>query len=487
MKTNIEHATRTREEKHMTRRGIYVTAAAVLVLFAAMTVYLCRYALVNSRELFANDYNARAQLMLDQNTRGRILTENGEVLAQTLRGADGSEYRDYPYGSLFAHVVGYPVYGKAGIEKAEDYDLVRTGIPLSEKAECDRRGEKYPGNEVVTTLVPQIQQAASDAMGIYRGAIVVTEPSTGKILAMVSKPDYDPNRIRELWSGLLADNESGTLLNRAAQGMYPPGSTFKILDAAEYLREHPEEAASYSFSCSGTFTADGETIHCYHNQSHGQVDFRTSFAKSCNSSFANIGLSLDKTSYASFLKTMMFGEELPFELPSARSRVDLAADTPTAQMLQIAIGQGTTSMSPLHLNMITAAVANGGVIMRPYVVQSVRTASGSVIRETAPSEYRRVMEEGTAAQMRLLMEDVVKEGTATKLQGYGYTAAGKTGSAEFSDEDPNESHAWFTGYAPAEDPQFCVTVILEGAGSGGSYAVPMARTVLDACFAARGQ
>ena len=152
-------------------------------------------------------------------------------------------------------------------------------------------------------------------------------------------------------------------------------------------------------------------------------------------------------------------------------------------MLQVAIGQGTTSMSPLHLNLITAAVANDGVVMRPYVVQSVRTASGEVIRETKPAEYRRVMEEETAAQMRLLMEDVVKEGTATKLQGYGYTAAGKTGSAEFSDADPSASHAWFTGYAPAEDPQFAVTVILEGAGSGGGYAVPMARAVLDACFA----
>lgn len=483
MKTTIEHATRTKEEKHVTRRGIYVTAAAVLVLFAAMTFYLCRYALVNSRELFANDYNGREQLILEQNTRGKILAEDGDVLAQTLTNADGSEYRDYPYGSLFAHVVGYSVYGKAGIEKAEDYDLVRSGIPLSEKAEHERSGEKYPGNEVVTTLVPKIQQAASDAMGIYRGAIVVSEPSTGKILAMVSKPDYDPNQIRELWSGLLADNASGTLLNRASQGMYPPGSTFKILDAAEYIREHPEETASYSYSCNGTFTADGETIHCYHNQSHGQVDFRTSFAKSCNASFANIGLSLDKTKYAAFLKNMMFGEDLPFELPSARSSVDLAADTPTAQMLQVAIGQGTTSMSPLHLNLITAAVANDGVVMRPYVVQSVRTASGEVIRETKPAEYRRVMEEDTAAQMRLLMEDVVKEGTATKLQGYGFTAAGKTGSAEFNDADPSASHAWFTGYAPAEDPQFAVTVILEGAGSGGGYAVPMARAVLDACFA----
>ena len=150
--------------------------------------------------------------------------------------------------------------------------------------------------------------------------------------------------------------------------------------------------------------------------------------------------------------------------------------------MQIAIGQGTTSMSPLHMNLITQSVANDGVLMKPRLVESTKTASGTVLDSNRVTEYATLMDESTASTMKTLMQDVVEEGTASKLKGYSYTAAGKTGSAEYDQNDESQSHAWFTGFAPVDDPQYCITVIIEGAGSGGDYAVPIARRVFDACF-----
>ncbi|MDO4284333.1 MAG: FtsW/RodA/SpoVE family cell cycle protein [Eubacteriales bacterium] len=531
-RTRRERPERAAELRGAKRRSMMAQWLFV-ALFGAMSVYFVHYAAVNRQELFDNDYNTRQSQLLEQNVRGSILAADGQVLAQTVtvvaddaagtaaqtqeadtaNAADTSDAqtsendtanasaqtvqrREYPFGALFAHIVGYATKGRSGLEDAYNYELSHSDLTLSEKADYESRGEKYPGNNIVTTLDPALQQAASDAMGIYRGAIVVSDPATGEILAMVSKPDFDPNEISSEWEKLSQDEESAALLNRASQGLYPPGSTFKIMDAVEYLEEHPDDWEQYTFQCAGSFTRDGETIHCFHNESHGTVTFMESFAESCNSSFANIGLSLDEDRFTELLRTMMFGEELPYELPSSVSRTVLTESgeeasgkgegndggISTKDRMQLAIGQGTTGMSPLHLNLITAAIANDGVLMKPYVVSSVQTASGTVLSRTEPQAYRQLMSADTAAQMRKLMEAVVEEGTATKLKGYGYTAAGKTGSAEYED-DSTASHAWFTGFAPAENPQVAVTVIIEGAGSGGDYAVPMARRVFDAYFA----
>ena len=183
----------------------------------------------------------------------------------------------------------------------------------------------------------------------------------------------------------------------------------------------------------------------------------------------------------------MFGENLPFELPSNQSSYVLDAGTSTKEVMQLAIGQGQTLMSPLHLNMITAAIANGGTVYTPYVVSSVRTAKttqnpdGKVLTETAPTAYRTIMTEEVASKMREMMRAVVEYGTATKIRERSYNAAGKTGSAEYLSNDTT-SHAWFTGFAPYDDPQVAITVIVEGGGTGGTAAVPIARDVLDEYF-----
>jgi peptidoglycan glycosyltransferase len=368
-----------------------------------------------------------------------------------------------------------------GVEALANYYLINTNTSISNKVANDMAGVKNPGDNVYTTLDVDIQQVANDQLSIYKGAIVVTEVSTGKILAMVSHPNFDPNEIDDIWDDLLESDTSSVLLNRVTQGLYPPGSTFKIVTALEYYRENNGNYSNYSFTCNGSYKVGDSKISCYHGSNHGTINLVTSFAKSCNSSFANIGMGLDRDSFETTLETLLFNKDLPITLTSAKSSVSVSDDTSTDEMMQTSIGQGKTQITPMHLNMITCAIANKGVLMKPYVIDRVENDAGSVVKSFKPSSYGRLMSEEEADFLTTLMTAVVESGTATKLKGLNYTAAGKTGSAEYNNTK-GDSHAWFTGFAPAEDPQVAVTIIVEGAGSGGDYAVPIARRIFDAYF-----
>ncbi|MCR4587587.1 MAG: FtsW/RodA/SpoVE family cell cycle protein [Lachnospiraceae bacterium] len=448
----------------------------VLTIFIAMSSYIVWYATTNEQALMENDYNAREKILEQENIRGTIYSAEGEKLAYT----DEEEQRIYPYGDKYAHVVGYTGYGMSGLEDAMNYFLISSDLTESEKLEYARKEEKYPGNDVTTTLQTSIQEVAWKALGAYKGAVIVSDPTTGAILAMVSKPSFDPNEIAAIWEDITEDEDNSVLLNRVTQGTYPPGSTFKILTALEYMRENPEDYKSYTYQCNGSFHLEDTTIHCYHGMSHGAVDFEKSFAKSCNSSFANIGSSLDWNRFGETLQSLLFNSDLPYDLPYTHSKVSAYADLDTYTRLQTAIGQSTTCITPLHLNLITCTIANDGILMKPRLVSSVHTAGGALVKAFPSETAGTLMTAEEAENLTELMKAVVESGTATKISGQSYTAAGKTGSAEYNNDA--DSHAWFTGFAPADDPKYCVTVIVEGGGSGGDYAVPIARRIFDVCL-----
>lgn len=472
-------------EKAKVRKQVFVTGVLVCSLFAAMTVYFLIYTNKNSKKLFENDYNKREEALLEKNVRGKIYAASGEVLAETIQDQDGNDVRSYPYKNLFSHIVGYTYKGGSGVEQLQNYNLMHSDISLSDKASYDAAGERYPADDVYTTLDLALQQAASDALGDNRGAVIVTEVDTGNILCMVSKPDFDPNDIEAEWERLGADTDSGTLVNRVTQGLYAPGSTFKIFDAIELMDEDMAAANAFSYNCIGydnNFTLeDGQPIHCYHWTAHGTVSLEKAFAKSCNCAFVNIGNSLNRDSFCTLLNNMMFGEALPYDLPSGTSSYTLTSDTTKEDVTQLSIGQGSTLMTPMHLNMITAAIANGGTVHKDQIIASVKTGTGSTLSETKPEDYRTVMTAEVAAKMREMMRDVIAEGTATKLSSRPYNPCGKTGSAEIVTGE-STSHAWFTGFAPEENPEIAITVIVEGAGTGGVSAVPVVRSVLDKYF-----
>ena len=259
-----------------------------------------------------NSYNARLDSFANRVVRGRILAADGTVLAENRTDGEGNETRIYPFGTVFDHVVGYSSNGKTGIESLANFYLLTSHVNLAEQVVNELGGTKSQGDDVYTTLDPELQQAAWAALGDRRGAVIAMEPDTGKILAMVSKPGYDPNTLAQDWEVLNADGGGQSpLLNRAAQGLYPPGSTFKIVTALEYMREHPQDYKDYRFDCSGTYVNGDYTIRCYHGESHGSQDFVQAFANSCNGAFASLGLELDLASLRGTAEELLFNRELP--------------------------------------------------------------------------------------------------------------------------------------------------------------------------------
>ncbi len=450
-----------------------------MALFIVMMGYIAYFNIAESRDIIRNPHNGRQDSYADRVVRGKILDRNGNILAQTIVAEDGTETRQYPYGNMFAHVVGYTAKGKSGIESLANFELLTSNAFFLEKLKTEFQDQKNIGDNVVTTLDVNIQEAAYNALGNNKGAVVVMEPATGKIVGMVSKPDFDPNTVAQNWETLSTDETNSVLLNRATQGQYAPGSTFKVVTALEYMRENPGYDA-YTYNCKGEIQASGVSIHCYNGHVHGEVSFRDSLAYSCNTSFSNIGLSLNIGEFRNTARDLLFDSELPCELPYSKSKFMLKKDANDADRMMTAMGQGKTQVSPYHMALITSAIANGGTLMKPYLIDSVTNYTGSVIEETKPERYGRLLSSQEAAQLKDYMTSVTEYGTASVLKGQNYTAAGKTGTAEYS-SDKEKDHSWFIGIANVDNPDLVISVIIESA-DGSAKAVNIAKQVFDAYY-----
>lgn len=457
---------------------LYV-AYIFLGIFVCMIGYFVYFQTMVSSNVITSPYNKRQDTFADRVIRGDIVTGDGMVIATTDVAADGTEKRVYPYDSLFAHAVGYASHGKTGIELLANYQLLSSHAYFLERFMNEVREEKNMGDTVVTTLNFDLQKTAYDALGSHKGTVIALEPSTGKVLAMVSKPDYDPNEIDANWKEVSGSSES-VLVNRATQGLYPPGSTFKIVTLLEYMREG-NDLENWSFECNGSFTENDVTINCYHGKSHGEVDLKTAFAKSCNGAFAKMGLELDNTEMMRTCNKLLFNTEIPLEIPSKKSSIQLKKDDTTGTIMQTAIGQATTEVTPMHMALITSAIANGGNLMKPYFIESVENYTGERVKKYLPSSYGKLMSAREAAVLTEYMTETVLSGTATALQSEVYSAAGKTGTAEYT-SDKSKSHAWFVGFSNVESPDLVVCVLVESAGSGSEYAVPIAKKMFDAYY-----
>lgn len=308
------------------------------------------------------------------------------------------------------------------------------------------------------------------------------EADTGKILSMVSKPDFDPNNIASEWDYLNTDEENSPLLNRATSGSYAPGSVFKIVTALSYIRQNTDYQ-SYTYDCGGSITQDDVTIACFDHTVHGFEDLRSSFANSCNSSFANIGLSLDMAGYQKTAEDLLFNSSLPGVLDYSKSSFVLNNSSGTAEIMMTAMGQGNTTVSPYHMALITQAIANGGTLMEPYLVEKVTNYTGTEVRKNVPKSYKKLMSSEEASQLKDYMTAVVSEGTGSVLNGRSYTAAGKTGTAEYSLIDGEKTHSWFVGFTNVDNPDLVISVITEGSdGSAGGKAVSIAGEILDSYY-----
>lgn len=462
-------------------KGILVITYMMMGIFLCMIGYFGYFLQAQSESVINNSYNARLDSFSDRIVRGDILSSDGRVLAETQIGEDGSELRVYPYEALFSHVVGYSDHGKTGLESLANFYLLSSHTNLVEKTMNELADVKNPGDNVVTTLDVDLQWVAADALGDRKGAVVVMEPDTGKILAMVSKPWFNANTLGKDWDVLVSsDNTEAQLLNRATQGVYPPGSTFKIVTMLEYIREHPNDWRTVTFDCDGQYEIEDYKISCYHGNAHGHQTLEQAFANSCNGAFASLGLKLNPGGMKTLADQLLFNTELPLALAYNKSSFVMGSEADTWEILQTSIGQGSTQMTPIHNAMVTAAIANGSVLMKPYLIDRVENVLGQEVKKFLPVSNGSLMTADEAETMSGLMRQVVTEGTGSAVRTDAYAVAGKTGSAEF--ETGKETHAWFTGFAPVDDPKLVVTVVVEEAGSGGQVAAPIARRLFDTYF-----
>jgi peptidoglycan glycosyltransferase len=450
-------------------------AAALLAGFLVVAFGLAYWQLVRAPELWAREDNPRHLEIERRIQRGRILDRDGAELARTEMGPQGAR-RAYPYPPL-AHVTGFWSlrYGTAGIEAAFNDDL--RGLTSL----WDRLLHRpQVGNDVVLTIDLGLQRVADEALGDQRGAVVLLDPRDGAVLALASHPAFDPNTLDQEWERLRAD-ESKPLVNRATQGRYPPGSTWKTVTLAAALQEGLVFPGDVFDDGDAELIVEGFPIHCDNNP-HGvnSFDLAHAYGYSCNLTFARLGLELGTKRYKEYAARFGLGQTPPLEIPTAVSQLANAPFIGRVLLASTAFGQGELAVTPLQMALVAAAMANEGAIPQPHLLMRVQDREGSVLREVETGIWQIAVTSRVARLVGEMMVISVEEGWARGARLPGVQVAGKTGTAEVG--GGVEPHAWFIGFAPADEPQYAIAILVENGGEGSRVAVPIARQVLEAAL-----
>lgn len=464
-------------ENRKNNKSIIVSTLIFVITFIAMAGYLIYFNLTQAESIINNSYNKRQGVLSRRTIRGSILSDDKTKLAVTNVDGDGNETRYYPYSGLFSHTIGYLNNGGYGLESLYGYYMLHSNQNFFEQIGNDLSGNRNTGDNVVTTLNVGLQKACYDALGSNRGAVIVMEPSTGKILAMVSKPDFDPNTLAANWSQITGEGSDSVLVNRATQGLYPPGSTFKLITMLEYLREHKNDYGQYHYICDGTYELGNNTINCVRTTAHGDVDLFSSLAVSCNCSFINIGLSLDLDRYKKTAEKMLFNKELPTNLEYNKSRFVLNGESSEWDIAQTSFGQGKTVITPFHLALITCTIANNGTLMEPYLVSSVESTNGMTVKKFKEEKYDTLITEKEASLLKKGMEQVVKDSFSWLFGGVEYTLAAKSGSAQYGTE--GYEHSLYASFSPADNPEIAVVAVVEGGPQRNTAAAEVTKQIYD--------
>lgn len=461
------------------KRIIHVLVA-ICLLFFALIAYLTYFEVFIKGDILSNSYNRRLWQREEEVTRGRIYDCSGVLLADSVKTGSKPE-RIYPYGRLYSHVIGYNsiTYGKALLEAAfNDYllDIKGRNSIFKFKDRLDERKEY--GYDLHLTIDHRLQELARELIGSRNGAVVAMNPKTGEILAMVSKPDFDPNNksLNQKWEDLV-ESEDHPFLPRATQGLYTPGSTFKTVVSAAAIENGMKDI---KFEDKGTVTIDGKKIRNTNGKAYGTIDLTRALAVSSNVAFSQIGVKLGNEGLHSLAERIGMGKEIPFDIHVNKSRFPYGEMGKT-DMAAVGMGQGKMLVTPLHMAMLTSSIANKGVMMKPILVRYTANREGLREKEWKPSRLYYTMSSLTAYRLRKMMEEVVKNGTGKNAAIKGISVAGKTGTAEneLTADSKDKQHAWFIAFAPADDPEIAVAVVLEYSGStGGKLAAPIARDII---------
>lgn len=471
---------------------------ALALVFAGLGLGLGYWQVVQAEALTTDPGNPLVQAAVRAAPRGRILDASGQEVAVNVRGPNGERLRSYPRPAM-APVVGYQslIFGTSGVERAYDAEL--TGFkPLGPGGEMMRKflSDPYDPSDLHLSVDVRLQEAAMAALGAERGAVVAIEPSSGRVLALASSPTFDADRLVDPQGGRayldsLRGDRASPLLARATQGLYVPGSVFKIVTAIAGLGSgaiRPDTTyTTQPREYFDGFRVEGFSIHDSPRefQTDRPLDLIEATEVSSNIYFTHVGLDTGPQGMLDWAARLGFGSPIEFELPTATSQVTdgngpLVGFTDRVELANAAYGQGETLVTPLQMALVAACVANDGLLMRPTLVDRLVSESGQA-RTVEPAVVRRVTSAGDAEVITRAMVTAVEGEFGRSFTGAakvpGVTTAGKSGTAEVG--DLARPHSWFIGFAPAEQPRIAIAVIVERAGTGRDVAVPMGGDLME--------
>jgi penicillin-binding protein A len=482
-------------------RQIVKLFAFIVVLFGVLVGFTSYWSVFDAEALKEKDANKRPLFEQQQIPRGRILTADGTLIAKSVpkgKGASKRYVRRYPEGDLFGHPIGYSFvqFGDTEFEQFHNSELVGEGSEFSSILD-ELLGERQEGNDIVTSIDSEAQRVAlTDLEAAGFGAVVAIEPSTGAVKAMASNAPFDPNRVPFDFEELAdEDNIETPLLNRATQGLYPPGSTFKVVTAAAGL-DSGAITPETTIDAPGSLEVEGTPLQNDFNEDFGPIALDTALTQSVNTWFGQLGQQLGNDTLFQYMERFGFNATPAIDLPESEveesgvyEEEELLHANDPVDLARLAIGQERLLATPLQMAQVAAAVANGGKLMKPQIWKRVVDPDGRTVDTMDPSVYSEPISEETAAELTTAMEGVVSEGTGTNAAISGVAVAGKTGTAETPGNEAcgggeEENQAWFIGFAPADDPRIAIAASVECTEQfGNDVAAPIfadvAETILN--------
>jgi peptidoglycan glycosyltransferase len=477
-------------------RQIVKLFGLVVVLFAVLVGFTSYWSVFDAQALKEKNANKRPLLEQQQIRRGRIVADDGTVIARSVakgRGANLRYVRRYPEGALYGHPIGYS-FVRQGDSELEEYHNDELAGEESEFSTIldELSGRRREGDDVATNIDPEAQRTAlADLEAAGFGAVVAIEPSSGRVRVLASNPPYDPNRVPEHLAALNRD-PSSPLLDRATQGQYPPGSTFKVVTAAAGL-DSGTITQQTAFAAPSPLEIQGQPLQNDFNQSFPPITLDTALTNSVNTWFAQLGQKLGQDTLFEYMDRFGFNSTPAIDLPSSQvyksgvfSEGELLGPDDPVDIARIAMGQERLAVTPLQMAEVAAAVANGGRLIKPQIWSRVVDPDGRVVKKLDPSQYSQPIDEQSAAELTTAMEGVVDEGTGANAAIPGVPVAGKTGTAEtpFNEScggGSEENQAWFIGFAPADEPKIAIAATVECTTAfGNDVAAPIFRDVAEA-------
>jgi peptidoglycan glycosyltransferase len=474
-------------------RQIVKLFGLIVVLFAVLIGFTSYWSVFDAAALKEEDANKRPLFEQQQIERGRILAADGSVIARSVpkgRGESLRYVRRYPEGTLYGHPIGYSFVqqGDSEFEQFHNDELVGDDSEFSSILD-ELRGRRQEGDDIVTNLDPSAQATAlEDLQAAGFGAVVAIEPQSGRVRVLASNPPYDPNRVPyELTENVL----EAPLFDRATQGRYPPGSTFKVVTAAAGL-DSGAITPETTIDAPGTLDVQGQPLQNDFTEDFGPIALDTALTNSVNTWFAQLGEQVGEDTLFEYMDRFGFDTEPAIDLPPDQLSASgifesgkLLGPNDPVDLARAAIGQERLLVTPLQMAEVAAAIANGGRLMKPQIWSRVVDPDGRVTKRLDPSEYSQPIGEETAAELNTAMQGVVSEGTGENAAISGVSVAGKTGTAETPYNDScgggsEENQAWFIGFAPAEDPQIAIAATVECTTQfGNDIAAPIFRHVAE--------